>query len=221
MRFAGFFHLIPCLFALLAAPPVLARDVRIIDGDTLEVDGVVFRLHGIDAPEAGQHCQLAHTTKWQCGNAATAFLAELVGSGIPECDNRGMDDYDRVLSVCSLDGVDLNRAMVASGFAWAFRRYSEDYAVDEDIAAAAHLGIWQHPTQTAWDFRDDRWTVAVQVSPEGCPIKGNISANGRIYHAPWSPWYDRTRISVEKGERWFCTERDALDAGWRAPVWGG
>ena len=35
-----------------------------------------------------------------------------------------------------------------------------------------------------------------------------------------SPWYERTKLSSEKGERWFCTEREALDAGWRAPKWG-
>ncbi len=34
-----------------------------------------------------------------------------------------------------------------------------------------------------------------------------------------NPWYSRTKVSVEKGERWFCSEREALDAGWRAPRW--
>ena len=45
---------------------------------------------------------------------------------------------------------------------------------------------------------------------------GNISKNGNIYHPPWSPWYTKTKISTEKGERWFCSEREAIDAGWRA-----
>jgi hypothetical protein len=31
--------------------------------------------------------------------------------------------------------------------------------------------------------------------------------------------YDRTRVSVVKGERWFCSEREALDAGWRQPLY--
>ena len=59
----------------------------------------------------------------------------------------------------------------------------------------------------------------IQVQHKGCPIKGTISKNGRIYHAPWPPWYKRTKVSLNKGERWFCSEREALDAGWRAPVW--
>lgn len=39
----------------------------------------------------------------------------------------------------------------------------------------------------------------------------------RVYHTPDSPWYGRTEIDTDAGERWFCTEREALDAGWRAP----
>jgi endonuclease YncB( thermonuclease family) len=51
-----------------------------------------------------------------------------------------------------------------------------------------------------------------------CLIKGNISSNGdRIYHVPGSTWYEKTRIDTRKGERWFCSEEEARDAGWRAP----
>ena len=50
-------------------------------------------------------------------------------------------------------------------------------------------------------------------------IKGNINRDGeRIYHTPWSsPHYKRTKINTSKGERWFCTEGEARQAGWRAP----
>lgn len=54
--------------------------------------------------------------------------------------------------------------------------------------------------------------------PSGaCLIKGNVSKNGRIYHTPGSRWYDETVIDTSKGERWFCSEREAIDAGWRVP----
>ena len=53
---------------------------------------------------------------------------------------------------------------------------------------------------------------------EHCLIKGNINKKGdRIYHVPGWKDYDKTDIDVEMGEQWFCTEQDALDAGWRAP----
>ena len=62
--------------------------------------------------------------------------------------------------------------------------------------------------------------VAEQVAPKGCAIKGDISRAGeRIYHAPWLPWCKRTKVSIEEGKRWFCSEREALNAGWRALYW--
>lgn len=50
-----------------------------------------------------------------------------------------------------------------------------------------------------------------------CVIKGNISSEGeKIYHVPGGTFYDETQISISKGERWFCSESEALNAGWRA-----
>jgi hypothetical protein len=51
----------------------------------------------------------------------------------------------------------------------------------------------------------------------GCNVKGNISFNGgqKIYHVPGQKYYWETRINWLKGERWFCSEGDALRAGWR------
>ncbi len=40
-------------------------------------------------------------------------------------------------------------------------------------------------------------------------------AGERIYHVPGGAYYNRTRINTAKGERWFCTEEEALAAGWR------
>ena len=54
---------------------------------------------------------------------------------------------------------------------------------------------------------DDRW--------EDCRIKGNISSNGRIYHVPGSRQYAQTKINAGKGEKWFCSEREAEAEGWR------
>jgi endonuclease YncB( thermonuclease family) len=195
-------------------------DTRVIDGDTIEVAGNGIRLHGIDAPEAGQKCNDVDGGTWQCGRAAISAMEGLIGGKAVKCDDRGSDGYGRTISVCQVDGVDLGEAMVGRGMAWAFRKYSEDYIADEQAARASKSGIWREETQTPWDFRATRWEAAVQEAPDGCPIKGNISENGRIYHAPWSPWYAKTRINLKKGERWFCDEAEAVAAGWRAPYWG-
>ena len=208
------------LLALILVGPASAETVRVIDGDTIEIGQTTHRLHGIDAPEYGQRCETKGSRTWACGKDAVAALEDLVLGRDVVCDDRGIDDYGRFISVCEANGQDVNAAMVETGFAWAFTRFSDDYAPEEAKARMAGVGIWQAPTMTAWDYRAQRWQVAEQEAPEGCPIKGNISDGGRIYHTPWSPWYSRTKLSVEKGERWFCSEAEALNAGWRAPRWG-
>jgi len=51
----------------------------------------------------------------------------------------------------------------------------------------------------------------------GCNIKGNISVNSKekIYHMVGQQNYEQTVISPEYGERWFCTEEEAVANGWR------
>jgi micrococcal nuclease len=48
-------------------------------------------------------------------------------------------------------------------------------------------------------------------------IKGNISQSTgeKIYHVPGGEFYDKTVIDEAAGERWFCTEQEAVAAGWR------
>jgi len=50
-----------------------------------------------------------------------------------------------------------------------------------------------------------------------CNIKGNVSIGSgeRIYHMPGQEYYDKTKISAQYGERWFCSEAEARAAGWR------
>lgn len=57
--------------------------------------------------------------------------------------------------------------------------------------------------------------AAAGSPPAGCAIKGNISANGKIFHVPGGAAYDRTQIDPSNGERWFCSEAEAQAAGWR------
>ena len=207
------------LLAILTAWAVpLLAEVRLVDGDTLDVDGVRYRLAGIDAPEAGQKCTRA-SGSYNCGAAAMDKLDQLTHGAQVVCTAGEDDGRGRIIARCLADGMDIGARMVASGHAWAFTRYSDRYAGEELEAKARGLGIWRAQNEPPWEYRARRWRPAEQTAPSGCPIKGNISANGRIYHAPWSPWYDRTRINEAKGERWFCDETEAVRAGWRAPRW--
>ena len=197
-----------------------ALETRVIDGDTLEVSGKKVRLYGIDAPEFLQKCSTKKGGLWPCGKKASQFLIELIGDRQVTCMPKGIDRYDRQISACSVGGVEINASMISSGLAWAFVKYSTAYVSLEEEARKAGIGVWQAETEPPWKYRSHRWNVAVQEAPEGCPIKGNISKKGaKIYHTPLSPWYKRTKISIDKGERWFCDETEAKEAGWRSATW--
>ncbi len=82
-------------------------------------------------------------------------------------------------------------------------------------AATATFTATAMPTATAIHVPTATYTPV----PAHCRIKGNIHMDSgeRVYHTPDSPWYGRTEIDTRAGERWFCTEQEARDAGWRAP----
>ena len=90
------------------------------------------------------------------------------------------------------------------------------YAQLESTARGAKLGLWRSTTvERPSDYRARRWEAAKRTAPEGCPIKGNVTADGRVYVLPWSPDYARIKVRERRGERWFCSEQEALTAGWR------
>lgn len=197
---------------------LISGRATVVDGDTLDIAGQRIRLEGIDAPEAGQTCGGGWLGSWKCGRAATEQLRWLIGGRQVDCQSAGLDKYGRVLGWCSADGRDINVEMVRSGHAWAFVRYSTRYQNLEAEARRAKVGIWKGEAEPAWLYRERHWQVAETGAPQGCAIKGNISANGRIYHMPWSPWYAKVRIEPAKGERWFCNEAEAARAGFRPAV---
>ncbi|WP_346289873.1 hypothetical protein [Sphaerothrix gracilis] len=63
----------------------------------------------------------------------------------------------------------------------------------------------------------NRPSPTTAITKPNCNIKGNISiANGnKNYHLPGMEDYDSTRIQAKHGERWFCSESEAIAAGWR------
>jgi endonuclease YncB( thermonuclease family) len=208
----------------------LAGRSSVIDGDTLEIRGARVRLVGIDAPESGQSCQDAAGQPWRCGQQAALALADRIGSATVACEGEELDRYGRLLAVCRARGEDLGGWLVYEGLALAYRRYSEVYVGQENAARAARRGVWAGTFVPPWDWRaQDGAHQEAQAQPQplvpapadaqnvgSCSIKGNINSKGdRIYHVPGGRWYDKTKISENKGERWFCNEAEARAAGWR------
>jgi hypothetical protein len=58
-------------------------------------------------------------------------------------------------------------------------------------------------------------TLEATPAPE-CLIKGNINSRGEhIFHVPGGVSYNRTIVDPEHGEVWFCSEEEAIAAGFR------
>jgi endonuclease YncB( thermonuclease family) len=140
------------IFLCLLAFPALAGEARVIDGDTISVGGVRYRMHGIDAPETRQVCRRGGVD-WLCGQEAAAYLRQLVRGQDVDCRGRGADKYGRTVAVCHAGGADLNRAMVLAGLAWAYVKYSRDYAADEAEARQAGRGVWASEAIPPWEWR--------------------------------------------------------------------
>lgn len=125
---------------------------RVVDADTLVIDGDRIRLHGIDAPEAKQQC-IKDNNEYACGEAATSWLRAYIGVASVTCVSSKKDRYKRLIAVCSVNGVDINAAIVEAGWAVAYRRYSKDYIDEEMQAEKAGAGIWAGTFELPWKWR--------------------------------------------------------------------
>ena len=125
---------------------------RVIDGDTFEIAGERIRLHGIDAPEAGQTCR-ADGIEYRCGQQAALALADKIGQQAVSCQPKDQDRYGRIIAVCWLGAEDLGAWMVSEGWALAYRRYSVDYIDEEEPARSAGRGIWRGEFVPPWEWR--------------------------------------------------------------------
>jgi endonuclease YncB( thermonuclease family) len=195
----------------------IAGRARVIDGDTLEIDGRRIRLHGIDAPERGQSCRDGQGRDYRCGLSAARALSDKIGQQAVSCAARDVDRYGRIVAVCRAGGEDVNGWLVSEGWAVAYRRYSRDYVDAERAARSAQRGLWAGTFTAPEEWRHGLHGVAADTTRPGtCDIKGNISKTGeRIYHVPGGAFYDATRIDLTRGERMFCSEAEARAAGWR------
>lgn len=132
---------------------VVQGTARIIDGDTIEIDGVNVRISGIDAPEMGQSCQDSEGRTFTCGLDAKLQLETIIDTNEVACTHENADRYGRSISTCSVNGIDLGRAMVEAGKAMAFIEFSDRYADAEAIARRRQIGFWNGVFPPPWDQR--------------------------------------------------------------------
>ena len=140
------------ILGLLTCNISFADNLKIIDGDTIILNGEKIRFSGIDTPELKQTC-LKDGEEVPCGMTAKRLLAEKIGNTKVECISEGKDTYKRTLAECFVNGESLSKFLVRSGYAFAYRKYSTKFIKDEEFAKANKLGMWAMKFQYPWDFR--------------------------------------------------------------------
>jgi len=131
---------------------VKSQEIRVVDGDTIHLNGEKIRFSGIDTPELKQTCIKEGVTN-PCGVTAKEMLIEKISDNKVECSSEGKDRYKRTLADCFVNGESLSTYLVRSGYAFAYRRYSKKYIPDEDYAKANQIGMWNMNFQYPWDYR--------------------------------------------------------------------
>lgn len=195
---------------------------RVIDGDTLEIQGgEKVRLIGINTPESGD-CYF---------NEAKNKLSDLVLNKKVELkkDISETDRYQRLLRYIYVDEIFVNDVLVSDGYANASSyppdvKFQEQFRQSEAQARSQNKGLWSTcssptavPTPKSTNTGSEPTTGTPIQETGSCVIKGNISYSSgeKIYHTPGQRDYEKTVIDTSNGERWFCTESEAQSAGWR------
>jgi len=140
------------IVSLLCCNISLANNLKIVDGDTIVLNGEKIRFSGIDTPELKQTC-LHNNEIVDCGMSAKILLIKKIGNKTPECISEGKDVYNRTLAECFINGKSLSKFLVRSGYAFAYRKYSKKFIEDEDFAKANKNGMWAMKFKYPWDFR--------------------------------------------------------------------
>ncbi len=131
---------------------LFASHVTVVDGDTIKIGDVKIRFSGIDAPEINQTC-VASEGKVACGKISRDILITKVTNNKISCTDEGKDFYGRVLGECFVNGESLSKYLVREGFAFAYRKYSDKFILDEEYAKSNRLGMWSMKFQYPWDYR--------------------------------------------------------------------
>ena len=143
---------ISSLIFFLIFNQVRSQDLKVVDGDTIYLNGEKIRFTGIDTPELKQTC-IKEGVINPCGVIAKEILIEKISDNKVVCISEGKDQYKRTLAECFVNDESLSSYLVRSGYAFAYRKYSKKFIADEDYAKANQIGMWLMEFQYPWDYR--------------------------------------------------------------------
>ena len=137
------------IFTFFQTKEYTGKIIYVTDGDnfTLQTEqgNLKIRMDGIDAPEMDQ----------EYGKESKAFLFKYLHK---ECRviYKGVDKYGRTIGVLYVVDVNINLLSVEKGFAWHYKKYSNDSTlVQAEVRARGEKkGLWENPNAIApWEWR--------------------------------------------------------------------
>jgi len=175
--------------------------LEVLDGDTVLLDGKTrLRLRHVDAPELN-NCY---------GQESKEVLEDLVKDKKITIQEKILDQQGRAMALVYLGKDLINLEVIAGGYG---RYHSDQTSQTEALKAAGQqakdnqLGVYS-PECYQQDQNPD--------NPD-CLIKGNIDVNDsslKRYYFPGCAQYDFVIVEKDKGEQWFCREKEAQAAGY-------
>lgn len=177
---------------------------EVIDGDTFKIDfenGKRVRLLGIDAPELGR-C---------LANEAKDKLTQLVSGKEVTLTDQFTDPYGRIMANVFVENVYVNKEMVSSGLARTDSTQNpnrEELKTANVVATQAKLGLHSN--------------ICISLIPPTSPtshtlclVKGNVDNEKPYlsYLLPGCGNYSQAKIDLSTQDQWFCSEKEAIAAG--------
>ena len=137
-----------------------SQDVKILDGDTIKINGETIRFSGIDTPETiyyQKYKQLCYLNKQKvyCGELSKNKLIEKISNNKINCiREKNKDMWGRTLAECFVNNESLSRFLVKTGYAFDFKKYSKKkYNSEELYAKENNLGLWTMKFLYPWEWR--------------------------------------------------------------------
>ena len=193
---------------------------RVIDGDTIVIeDDIRIRLIGVDAPEQGE-CYYQE--------AKDALIRLVEGKYVTiEKDVEGLDDYGRLLRYVFvvekssiLDNTPVNKYMIEKGYTGLLsininREYWGILEYARNQARLKNIGIWSVCKRKQQSENTHPLEANDQPTDPKCVIKGNISEDShrKTYFLPECNNYKQVKIDPSRNEQYFCSEDEAVEAG--------
>jgi endonuclease YncB( thermonuclease family) len=232
------------LFLLLMVSPCWASELMVVDADTMILNGITYRLDGIDAPETDQICLDASGAIWACGIEARDQLQKFIGNRNVRCEGKGWDTVyrKRRIGICSIDGeaASLNQWLVREGWAVSFEPYAKGrFKADQEAARNKQHGMWKGCFSAPQEHRNANKKSAVlqgatcpgdqdtnarnlifpayPAMPPGCAIKGKFAVRAHMteHRGIYHLEGCGSYQRTKVPDRWFCSEREAQAEGFR------